>query len=164
VPDGRHYYSFEHRGWHFVALNSEEAIGPGSRQLRWLREDLAGRRGNCAVVFVHRPRYNAGRHGDSKRLEPMWRMLRGRAVAVISGHDHNYQRLRPIDGIVQFVVGTGGRRRYDVDESDRRLAKEEDSRFGALRLRLTGNVATYAFVATGGQTLDSGAISCDRGS
>jgi hypothetical protein len=81
------------------------------------------------------------------------------------------QRPRPqlsaapaIDGIVQFVVGTGGRRRYDVDESDRRLAKEEDSRFGALRLRLTGNVATYAFVATGGQTLDSGAISCDRGS
>jgi hypothetical protein len=94
----------------------------------------------------------------------MWRALRGRVAAVISGHDHNYQRFRPVNGIVQFVVGTGGRRRYDVDESDRRLEKEEDERFGALRLRLAGDLAGYAFVATGGQTLDTGSLSCSHGS
>jgi len=164
APGGRHYYSFDHRGWHFVALNSEEPIGARSPQLRWLRRDLAGRRGDCAIAFVHRPRYNAGRHGDTPRLDPMWRALRGRAVAVLSGHDHNYQRFRPVNGIVQFVVGSGGRHRYDVDESNRRLEAENDDRFGALRLRITGDLATYAFVTTDGATLDTGVLSCDRGS
>jgi predicted phosphodiesterase len=164
VPDGRHYYSFDHRGWHFVSLNSEERIGRGSPQLRWLREDLAGRRGDCTIAFLHRPRYSAGLHPDSRRLEPMWRALRGRAVAVLSGHDHNYQRFRPVNGIVQFVVGSGGRHRYDVDESDPRLDAENDDRFGALRLRIAGQAAHYAFVATGGETLDAGLLSCNPGS
>jgi acid phosphatase type 7 len=40
------YYSYDHRAWHIVALNSncgeaEFRCGPGSPQGRWLEEDLA---------------------------------------------------------------------------------------------------------------------------
>jgi calcineurin-like phosphoesterase family protein len=157
---GRHYYSFDLAGWHFVALNSEEDIGRNSQQLAWLRDDLARRTGNCTIALVHRPRLNAGLHPDSKRIEPAWSVLEGRAVAVLSGDDHNYQRFEPERGIVQFVVGTGGRFRYVVDERDRRLASEDDDSFGALRLRLREGRAEYAYVRTDGEELDTGTLRC----
>jgi hypothetical protein len=160
---GRHYYSFDLAGWHFIALNSEEEIGRGSPQLDWLRKDLDRRSGNCTIAFVHRPRLSAGLHARAERMEPAWSLLQGRAVALVSGHDHNYQRFRPQRGTVQFVVGTGGRSRYDVDERDRRLARSDDESFGALRIRLRPGRADYAYVTVDGQEFDAGTLTCRRG-
>jgi acid phosphatase type 7 len=157
---GRHYYSFDVAGWHFVSLNSQDPIGPGSRQLAWLRRHLARHVGSCTIVFVHKPRYNAGLHPDTRRLEAMWSALEGHAVAVLSGDDHNYQRFKPERAIVQFVAGTGGRERYEVDAGDDRLAKAIDDRFGALRLRLLDRRLEYAFVTVEGEELDSGTLDC----
>ena len=160
-PDGGHYYSFDVAGWHMVSLNSEEPIGPGSAQLAWLERDLASRPGSCTVAFAHRPRRGAsvGR-GDDWSLEPAWAALQGRAAALFSGHDHNYQRFWPDRGIVQFVVGTGGRFRYPVNRADRRLASADDDHFGALRLHLVSGRADFAFVTTRGRKLDSGSLAC----
>jgi acid phosphatase type 7 len=160
---GRYYYSFDLAGWHFVALNSQEPLGRRSRQFAWLRDDLEGREGTCTIVLVHKPRFNAGFHKETQRVEPVWAAVEGRAVAVLSGEDHNYQRFEPERGIVQFVVGTGGRRRYDVDERDGRLAASRDDTFGALRLRLESGRADYAFVGLGGEELDDGELRCREG-
>jgi len=157
---GRHYYSFDVGSWHFVALNSEEPIGPGSPQFAWLQRDLAGRRGNCAIAMTHSPRYTVGRHGYDETLAPVWDELSGKAVALLSGHDHNYQRLKPEDGITQFVVGAGGRALYDVDEDHRRLAASDDDSFGALRLELKGGRADYTYVTVDAGEGDSGSLRC----
>jgi hypothetical protein len=159
--DGGHWYSFDLGGWHIVSLNSEEPLGAGSPQLAWLRRDLAARGGTCTIAFMHRPRYTAtsGR-ADDDGLEPAWSELAGRAVALLSGHDHNYERFQPNRGVVQFVVGTGGRFRYDVDEADPRLAAADDGHHGALRLRLARGSAQFEFLATGGARLDSGSLAC----
>ena len=159
---GRHYYSFDFRGWHFVALNTEEPIGPGSPQLAWLRRDLARRRGSCTIALSHGPRFNAGLHADDDELAGVWAALRGRSVALLSGHDHNYQRFRPVDGITQLVIGTGGRFRYAVDRSDKRLAASDDDNYGALRLRLGARTARFAFVTVDGRERDSGTLRCSR--
>jgi hypothetical protein len=108
-----HWYSFDLEGWHIVSLNSEEVSRP--EQLAWLRSDLARHPGTCTISFLHRPRYSAGKHADDPDIEPLWSALAGRAVSVLAGHDHNYQRLRANRGLVQFVAGTGGRRLYPVD-------------------------------------------------
>jgi hypothetical protein len=160
-PDGGHYYSLDIAGWHVVSLNSEEAIGEGSRQLDWLRADLAARTGTCTVAFVHAPRYNAGNHPDATELEPAWRALEGHAATVLSGHDHNYQRFLPNRGITQFVVGTGGRARAGTDERDPRLARALDGDFGALRMNVVPGRIDWAFVSLGRGTLDSGRLRCN---
>lgn len=57
APDAPHYYSFDHQGYHFVALDSHE---PGraagvldATQLWWLRDDLAQHRDQPTIAFVH---------------------------------------------------------------------------------------------------------------
>lgn len=59
----RDYYSFNHKGWHFVVLNSifekEGASGPsyevkiGEEQLDWLRYDLGDHKGMPSIVVTH---------------------------------------------------------------------------------------------------------------
>ena len=161
--DGGHYYSFELAGWHLVSLNSEEPLGRGSKQLAWLRRDLAAHGGDCTIGFWHRPRYSAGGHPDTMDIEPAWSTFAGRAVAVLNGHDHSYQRFHPQRGIVQLVVGTGGRRLYSVNEADPRLAAAFDRDFGALRLALAPGRADFAFFSTTRGVLDAGALTCSRG-
>lgn len=58
---GESYYSFDHRGVHFVALDNVSRAKPevGAEQLAWLKKDLA-RFSKTApiVVFTHRPLFD----------------------------------------------------------------------------------------------------------
>ncbi len=158
---GAHYYSFNLDGWHFVSLNSEEDTGSASPQLAWLRRDLSRFGGTCTVAFWHRPRYDAGFHSDAADVEPFWRALAGRAAVVLNGHDHNYQRFRPVRGITQFIAGAGGRLPlHEIDSSDRRLAAADRSSPGALRLGLKRSAMTYGYRHPDGSRSDSGRVGC----
>ena len=156
----RHYYAFELAGWQLLSLNSEQPRSRG--QLRWLRARTA-RPGTCRIAFWHRPRYSAGYYGDEADIAPLWNALRGHAVLVLNGHDHNMQRLRPRAGITTFVSGAGGRSHYPVHRGERRLAFGNDHDWGALRLTLRPGFVRYAFVTTDARTLDAGTIACRRG-
>jgi acid phosphatase type 7 len=152
------WYAFRIGGWRVVSLNSETPYN--AAQLRWLRTQLRAAPGNCTLAFWHRPRFSAGMHGDQTDVELLWRAVRGRARLVLSGHDHDMQRLRPISGTTLLVSGAGGRSRYGVDESDRRLAFSDERHNGALRLRLRPGHAAMAFVAADGSVLDRSSARC----
>ncbi len=92
----------------------------------------------------------------------MWEALRGHAALVLNGHDHNLQRMRPIDGLTQIVSGAGGHGRYNVDDSDPRLALANDRQDGAVRIDLGPQRATVRFVSAKGATLDTSTTSCRR--
>jgi hypothetical protein len=154
------FYAFDVAGWHILSLNSEAPHGDGSAQLRWLRTQLRAP-GTCRLAFWHRPRFNAGRHGDEPGMAPIWNALRGHATLVVSGHDHDMQRFRPIDGLVQYVSGAGGHGRYGV-RPDRRLAFSDDRDYGALRIELTAGRARLAFVSADGRILDVSTARCAR--
>ena len=160
-PGGGHYYSFDFGGWHFISLSTEEPAGTGSAQLAWLRDDLAANAGECTIAFMHKPRYSASFHQDDPAWEPIWAQLVGaRAIALLSGHDHDYQRFKPNRGMVQFIVGSGGRERRPVNPFDPDLAAYNDTTFGALRMNLFPNRLDFAFVPTTGPALDSGSLPC----
>ena len=147
-------------GWELLNLNSEAAHGPGSRQLRWLQRALAPG-GDCRIAFWHRPRFSAGLvHGDAPDTAPLWNALRGRARAVLSGHEHDLQRLRVRGGLTQYVAGAGGRARYPLDSSDGRLAWGRDDRYGALRIVLEPGTATFEFHDAAGRVLDRSSTTC----
>src|SRR3954447_24815596 len=156
-----HRYAFSLAGWRFLSLNSET---PGDRaQLAFARREVARVKGTCLIAFWHKPRINAGAHRDeAPAVDPLWRVVKGRAALVISGHDHNLQRFRPIGGTRQYVVGAGGRERYNVDERDDRLAWSDDKVDGALKMRLAPGVARLSFVAADGDVLDRTTVRCRR--
>lgn len=155
------WYAFQAGGWRIISLDSETSHSAGSSQVRWLRSQLR-EPGTCRIAFWHRPRFSAGRHGDQADMAPVWNALRGHAAIVLNGHDHDMQRMRPVDGITEFVSGAGGRSHYGVDRGDARLAFADDTRYGALRLELRPGSATYEFVAADDRVLDSGTVRCRR--
>jgi len=159
------WYVVRQGSWELIGLDSEADHGPRSEQVRWLRDHLErAPRTTCRIAFVHRPRYSAGtHHGDQPDMAPLWDAMAGNAVAFLSGHEHDLQRLDPIDGMVQFVSGAGGRELYPVDETDDRLAFGDGERFGALRLELRPGSLDYEFVADDGDVLDRGELRCERG-
>jgi fibronectin type 3 domain-containing protein len=167
-----HYYSFDASGWHFISLDTNPAFSqttPGSPQYEWLRADLEANSAPCVIAFYHQPLYNIGDEGQASYVAGIWSLLAQHGVdLVVNGHDHTYQRWQPLDGsgtpdangMTEIVVGTGGHAIGAFIQSDSRLAVSAQE-FGALRLVLASEGASYQFVTAGGQTLDSGSVGCN---
>jgi len=151
------YYSFRAGGWDILSVNAEHEQWRTAES--WLRDQTSSG-GNCRIAFWHRPAYSAGGHPSDDRAQEFMDAIQGGARMVINGHDHNMQRMRSRDGIVEFVSGAGGRERYDVDQDYRRLAFGDDRHYGALRLRLSPERAKWRFVTPGRRVLDSGTLRC----
>ncbi len=119
---GAGWYSFDLGGWHVVSLNSEcEAVGgcaKGSPQERWLESDLAEHAAMPMLAVWHVPRFACGGHRGSVELQAIWGDLAAAgADLVFNGHDHYYQRWKPLDragqldpqdGVTELIVGSGG--------------------------------------------------------
>ena len=153
------YYTFKAGGWEILSVNAEDSNWRPAEN--WLEEQVRPG-GNCRLAFWHRPRYSFGRHegGELPQVAKFWEAIEGRARLIVNGHDHNSQRIREEEGIVELVAGAGGRRLYDVNEGHRRLAFSNDKDYAALRLDLSPGLARWRFVAVGGTVLDTGSLRC----
>jgi hypothetical protein len=161
-PD-KAYYAFTLGAWRIYSLNSEiNESTPGSAMYEWLRNDLSRATTPCIAAYWHKANYTVGRkENDEGSMRLVWDLLAARgADIVLAGHDHNYQRWAPIDGITSFVVGTGGRSRYPIERDDDRVEYTNDATYGALRLDLEPSGARYAFHSDEDQILDSGQLAC----
>jgi hypothetical protein len=156
-------YAFAASGWQLISLNSN--LPTDAAQEAWLGQEIAStpRYGNCRIAFMHHPRYSAGLHGDLTGLQGIFDELRGHASIALAGHDHDMQRLHPIDGITPYVSGSGGNELYPVNRDDPRLAFFDDTRHGALRIDLRPGRAVLSFVDEDGTTLDRSTVACQQG-
>ena len=167
-PEGQGYYSFPVGDWHAVALNSNIAVGPGSAQATWLRNDLAASRAKCVVAFWHHPLFTSGPNGDSPALREFWRLLYDAgADVVLVAHEHLYERFAPQDpegradpgrGIRQFIAGTGGALLYQP-VSVHANSEVRISAFGVLKLTLFADRYQWEFVPVAGGS-DAGSGQC----
>jgi hypothetical protein len=147
-------------GWEIISLNSQAPHGPKSAQVRWLHSALQGS-GDCRIAFWHRPRYSDGAYGGARDLNPFISALSGHARIVLSGHDHNLQRHRPQGGLVQYVVGAGGRARYKLHPGRSTMVWGTDRFDGALRMILSPGRAVLEFRRPSGRLMDRSFQTCD---
>ena len=101
----------------------------------------------------------------------MWDMLvNSGAEIVLSGHEHEYERFGPIGtsdnssstGMVQFVVGTGGK---SIETAWGTIQPNslvrDNSTYGVLKMTLSAGQASFKFMPEAGKTFtDSGTITC----
>jgi hypothetical protein len=163
------YYSYDLGGWHLISLNSEISMAAGSPQATWLKADLTASNAACTLAYWHKPRYSAGKYRDFTFTVPVWELLYAEgAELVLNGHDHNYQRYRPMDpdgsvdtahGIREIVVGTGGASFYEL-RSDSRREAGQSSVYGVLEVTLRPGGYDWRFVPVSGSYADSGSASC----
>jgi hypothetical protein len=170
------WYSYELGAWHIIAINSDcSDIGgcnAGSREERWLRDDLKAHPTHCTLAYWHHPLFSSGKaHGNDPEMKPLWQALYdAEADVVVNGHDHDYERFAPQDpngdrdlvrGIREFVVGTGGKNlrpfRTPLPNSEIRSSEA----FGVLKLTLRPKTYDWEFVPVAGETFrDSGSGVC----
>ena len=115
---GHNWYSFDHGDVHFVALDTTEMI---PEQAAWLEEDLAANQLPWVVVYGHHPPYSSGsEHGSSIEFRQLFGPIleEHRVDLVLSGHDHDYERIAPQNGVHYLVTGGGGRGTRPVGTSE----------------------------------------------
>jgi hypothetical protein len=136
----------------------------GSEQEQWLRAELATLpAASCVLAYWHHPRFSSGFGGAYQphpETEPLFDALRDHgAELVLAGHSHNYERFPPLDGVTQFVVGTGGRSLHMNTGPPLTTTLRTDV-FGVLELTLAPTGWSSRFVAESGETLDTAAGGC----
>ena len=169
------YYSYDVGAWHLVALNTNNecrhvACDDGSDQQRWFADDLAASDARCTIAYWHHPRWSTGEHRDIEAADALWRTAAaGEVDLVLNGHDHDFERFAPQDGlgqpdpdgVTEMVVGTGGGDLRPFAAPKTSLTEvREAQRFGVLRLLLAPGSYQWEFVAVGGEVLDSGRADC----
>ncbi len=168
------YYSFDLGDWHIVVLNDQIDKDDASPQIQWLKADLAANTQSCTAALFHEPRFwshNTGGTGISNARRPIWVALYEAGVdIVLNGHRHMYERHLPQDadgnvdndyGIVQFIVGTGGRSLFTPDVIWPNAVVTNSETFGVIRLTLDTGSLSWTFVPEpGGTFTDSGTLTC----
>ena len=104
-------YSFDHKGSHFIVLNSE-VVGHRDHivgdQLEWLRQDLQQHADASHIfVFLHKPLWKDRYISNwNKDVHPL--LAQYHVDAVFAGHEHHYEDCGVRDGVHYFVTGGGG--------------------------------------------------------
>jgi len=169
------WYAYDAGSWRVYVLNSNcGAIGgcdAGSAQERWLRNDLAANPRQCVLAMWHHPLFSSGEHGNNPITRPLWQDLYDAgADLILNGHDHTYERFAPqspsgrLDrarGIIEMVVGTGGRSHYPFPIIRDNSVVRDNTTWGVLRLVLEAGVWSFEFLPVAGGTFtDSGGGAC----
>jgi hypothetical protein len=120
----------------------------------------------------HHARFSSGvEHGNDPVTSDLWRALQDAgAELILVGHDHSYERFAPQTstgeadpdrGIVQLVVGTGGRSLYGFGNIQPNSLVRNNETFGVLRLALSAGAYRFDFLPVAASAFtDSGAGTC----
>jgi acid phosphatase type 7 len=131
------YYSFDYGDARFIALDTT-IFGhiPVGSHMTWLQGELSSNTRRWLVVYFHIPLYSSGVHGNDVLLQfNLEAMFENAGVdLVLTGHDHNYERFRPIKkhsqdpsykGIVHVLTGGGGKDTRSVGSQSTTAYSEE---------------------------------------
>jgi acid phosphatase type 7 len=169
---GRNYYAFDIGDWRYYALDSNCEQMDCAGEAVWLDKDMTANPRKCTAIAMHHPRYSSGTdpmHGDRLEVRPLWGVaLLHHADLALAGHEHQYQRFRAMDadghltddGLVSFVVGTGGKSLYEKGRPERGEVLAYNARAGVLDLKLGKAGFGWRFRNVDGKTIDEGVQAC----
>jgi len=145
------WYSFDWGDVHFVALDTERV---NADQIAWLERDLAQNTLPWTVAYLHRPPHSSGRHGGSPPvLDAFSPLFEAHGVQlVLSGHEHDYERTRMLEGVTYVVTGGGGYSVRSVGMSD--FTALSASLFHFVHVEVHADELTLRAIDTAGEVFD----------
>jgi hypothetical protein len=154
------WYSYDWGDVHFVALDTERT---GAQQAAWLEADLTANKLPWTIVYGHRPPHSSGsEHGDDPGFNQWFvPILAAHHVQlVLSGHDHDYERFHPIDGVTYIVTGGGGKGVYELG-APKPGSAFADSVIHFLVVTVDGDALTTHAIDATGREFDTTVINRD---
>lgn len=152
LPGNKRYFDFQIGLVHFYVVDSDPHEPDGntatSVQAMWLKDALAQPTDACyKIVYFHHPPYSSGVFAEP---EMQWPFAAWGADAVMSGHEHFYERLA-VDGIPYFINGLGGANRFDFNTTpDPHSVVRFNEDWGAMFVTATKANITYQFYESDG--------------
>lgn len=102
------YYTFTRENVQFFALDTN-GNADWKNQLIWLDKELNSSKAVWKIVFGHHPIYASGVYGSNanfiKTFTPIFQKYR--VQLYINGHEHHYERTKPINGTTYLICGAG---------------------------------------------------------
>jgi hypothetical protein len=165
LPDSERYYDFTRGSVEFFAIDSDDHEPDGntsaSVQANWLRNELAASTATWKIVYFHHPPYSSGSaHGSTYDMQ--WPFQEWGASAVLSGHNHVYERIVR-DGFPYFVNGLGG---DDITGFSGAIAgsqKRYNGDYGAMLVDASDAQITFQFIARTRSVIDTYTIALESG-
>lgn len=101
------WWSREYAGGEVLLVGLDSNLVADPDQRAWLDATLGSSQARWKIVAVHHPPYSAGYQGSSLEVREAWAPLFAEhgVQLVLSGHDHDYQRSVPIDGVTYVISG-----------------------------------------------------------
>jgi fibronectin type 3 domain-containing protein len=160
LPNNERYYDVVWGSVHIFVIDSDthepDGTSSTSVQATWLQNRLAASTALWKIVVFHHPPYASGDHGSSSWMR--WPFAEWGATAVLSGHNHMYERVQ-LNNIVYFVNGLGGGGRDAIDRppvagSQRRYFADH----GAMLVDANNEGITFQFITRAGTLIDTYSI------
>lgn len=147
LPGNERYYDFVKGPVHFFAIDSDprepDSITSSSPQGRWLEKQLHSSTATWKLVYFHHPPYSSGsQHGSTAAMQ--WPFQTWGATAVLSGHEHNYERIVR-NNFPYFVNGLGGRSRYNFGTPLSGSLVRFNADYGAMLVEANNDSITFVF-------------------
>jgi len=156
LPGNERYYDFTWGFVHFFALDSDsrepDGVGQSSVQAAWLQERLESSTAIWKIVYMHHPPYSSGTHGSVDWAR--WPYREWGASAVLSGHDHVYERLL-VDDLPYFVNGIGGGAIYTFNEPIPGSQVRFNQDHGAMLVEASRQQISFQFITRTDQVVDT---------
>lgn len=156
LPGNERYYDFVRGPVHFFMLDSDtnepDGTSSSSTQAVWLQGALAASTSRWNLVLCHHAPYSSGSHGSIAYMQ--WPFEAWGADAVISGHDHTYERSLQ-GGIPYFVNGLGGDSKYTFGTPIAGSQVRYNADYGAMRVEASEECIAFEFITRGGVVVDT---------
>jgi hypothetical protein len=155
-------YSFAYGDALFASVDSnlsEETLR--QRVAPWLLQTLGAGKWRWRFVFFHHPPYSTGMHGPDqgirRALVPAFQQAG--VDVVFNGHDHAYERSRPLEGVLYIVTGAGGSDLYAREHPERTTARYYDRKHSFTLVEVEREKLRLRQIASDGSLVDEVSLS-----
>lgn len=155
LPGNERYYDLVRGPISLFVLDSDpnepDGISADSAQADWLRAGLAASQTPWQIVVMHHAPFTSSERGPVEDLR--WPYAEWGADAVLSGHDHFYERLE-VDQIPYIVNGLGGNSIYAFGTPIPASQARFNGDFGALLVEASADCLSLRFFTRAGVLAD----------
>ena len=124
-----------------------------------MARDVARRSAVFRLAVLHHPPFSSGPNSQDPPTRPSGPLPAGLSASgvdlVLSGHEHFYERTRPIDGVVYVTTGNGGYDLYPLATVNAFTAAFDNTAYGYTVVEVQGRQLTLRHTATDGRQVDS---------
>ena len=157
LPGNERYYDVALNPVHLFVLNTDpreiNGRSPASTQAQWLKKQMLAADLPWKLVIMHHSPYTSSL---IRRPDPtlQWPFAEWGATAVLSGHDHLYERLY-IAGLPYIINGLGGRRINLFGSPEPQSLVRYNRDYGALRVQADETCINFSFFNRHHELIDS---------